>query len=187
MGSNHSKDTDRSVSSKKKSKDGDNDNDKRIRHRIRGISICRSSLNPIPETDKITESSTQEDKSVLGSAVFRDETDVTNAKTSKTPTHDNVRRTGSSSRKDSAFLNSAFFRDPENGPKRTKPRLKSAYTSPKDIQMASKQTSIRILSRAERDEQERWAQEKLTTHGDCTAGYAWWEYNLGVDTKGKKA
>jgi hypothetical protein len=54
-----------------------------------------------------------------------------------------------------------------------RPATKTAFTSPHDIIMASRQTQYESLSPQEQKKQEEWAQEKVQTLGPCPAGFRW--------------
>jgi hypothetical protein len=57
---------------------------------------------------------------------------------------------------------------------RTGERLQTKYTSAHDIEMASRQTKIESLSRSDREQQEKWAQSKLSSNtGACLDGFGW--------------
>ena len=52
-------------------------------------------------------------------------------------------------------------------------KIKTAFTDPHDIKMASRQIQYETLSPDEQRKQEQWAQTKARQLGPCPAGYAW--------------
>ncbi|KAF4616218.1 hypothetical protein G7Y89_g15190 [Cudoniella acicularis] len=66
---------------------------------------------------------------------------------------------------------------------------RSIFTSPKDIEMASRQLKIQSLSGNKRRDQEKWAQTIIQKAGICPQGFAWKTTGLfsgGYICEGKK-
>lgn len=52
-------------------------------------------------------------------------------------------------------------------------RIKTTYTNPDDIKMATRQTQYNTLRKPEKLKQEEWAQLQIRKFGACIVGYGW--------------
>ncbi|KAH7356627.1 hypothetical protein BKA65DRAFT_592203 [Rhexocercosporidium sp. MPI-PUGE-AT-0058] len=183
MAPHSSKGACRSSLSKKDSEDKDKGKDKQSRYQTTGD---WNSRRPIPEVDEYAKSSSRKEKSVLNSAFFKDESRVPPSHTP--PEHDvkDPKKSKHEIQSKKSSTNYSHRQSSRQGKPQPRHKFKTAFTNPKDIEMAEKQTRIASLKPAERIKQEEWAQEKLQIHGTCPAGFSWWEYNDGVNTNGRK-
>ncbi|PVH84350.1 hypothetical protein DL98DRAFT_611025 [Cadophora sp. DSE1049] len=168
---------------KKDSKD--KDKNKHSRHHTTDGSSSRHHRKPTREEDKYAESSSRKETShhFKESKSSKHES---RKKPSTSHSHHHSSKPAHQDRHAKPPMN--YEERPEKSSRHDKPepmiKFKTAFTDPKDIKMAEKQTRMKTLTPDELEKQHKWAQEKLKTHGLCPAGYKWWKYNKGVDQAG---
>ena len=181
----------------------DKDKNKHSRHHTADSSSSRHHRKPTPEGDENDGLSSRKQRSVLDSAFFKDKTvapamprnhhpkDVKPAeheRSKKSATSHSHHQTKPAHQDRHTKSPTKYEERPEKPNKHEKPepkiKFKTAFTDPKDIEMAEKQTRLKTLKPEELEKQHKWAQEKLSTHGLCPAEFKWWEYNKGVDEAG---
>ena len=181
----------------------DKDKNKHSRHHTADSSSSRHHQKPTPEENEYAESSSRKQRSVLDSVFFRDETVAPvmpknhKPKDTKPSKHESSKKSATShshhhtkpAHQDRHVKSPMKHEErPEKPNRHEKPepkiKFRTAFTDPKDIEMAEKQTRLKTLKPEELEKQHKWAQEKLQTHGLCPAGFTWWEYNKGVDEAG---
>lgn len=52
--------------------------------------------------------------------------------------------------------------------------------------MATRHANLKTLTSPERDEQNKWAQEKIKLIGECVSGFTWWPFDGYQYMYGKK-
>lgn len=68
---------------------------------------------------------------------------------------------------------------------RASSNVKSIYTTPHDLDMASKQMKIKSLPPKEREQQDKWATKKLTMTDACPDAFEWRRVEEGYHCKGE--
>ncbi|KAH7407772.1 hypothetical protein BKA64DRAFT_706178 [Cadophora sp. MPI-SDFR-AT-0126] len=183
-----------------------NSKDKHSHHHRTGSSSSRHHRNPASQKDNAEFSSRQE-ATLLNSAFFKDDTVMPaplvtrshHSKESKPSKYETSKKQLTSHNhhytnpvhQDRHTNPSMKYEEwPEKSTRCEKPepkiKFKTAFTDPRDIEMAEKQIRLKTLKPDELEKQHKWAQEKLQSHGLCPAGYKWWEYNKGVDEAGNQ-